>query len=97
MWQVFEHFAETASGTETVRHLQAKRISSKSGRLLNKGDVYKLLNLRTYVGEVEHRGRIYPGEHQAIVPRARAAQNRRHQPALLTGLIFGLDGRALSA
>ena len=29
-------------------------------------------------------------------PRARVAQNRRHQPALLKGLIFGLDGRALS-
>jgi hypothetical protein len=109
--QVFECFAETASGTETVQRLQAQRITSKSGRLLNKGDVYKILNLRTYVGEVEHKGRIYPGEHQAIVPRAlwhkvhallqtspRAlvTQNRRHQTALLKGLIFGLDGRALS-
>jgi DNA invertase Pin-like site-specific DNA recombinase len=96
--QVFEFFAETASGTETVQRLQAQRITSKSGRLLNKG-------------EVEHKGRIYPGEHQAIVPRAlwnkvhallqtspraRTAQNRRHQTALLKGLIFGLDGRALS-
>jgi hypothetical protein len=109
--QVFEFFAETASGTETVQRLQAQSVTSKSGRLLNKGDVYKILNLRTYVGEVEHKGRIYPGEHKAIVsralwdkvhallqtsPRARAAQNRRHQPALLKGLIFGLDGRALS-
>jgi DNA invertase Pin-like site-specific DNA recombinase len=109
--QVFEFFAETASGTETVQRLQAQRVTSKSGRLLNKGDVYKILNLRTYVGEVEHKGRIYPGEHQAIVPRAlwnkvhallqtspraRAVQNRRHQTALLKGLIFGLDGRALS-
>jgi hypothetical protein len=109
--QVFECFAETGSGTETVQRLQAQRVTSKSGRLLNKGDVYKILNLRTYVGEVEHKGRIYPGEHQAIVPRAlwnkvhallqtspraRVAQNRRHQTALLKGLIFGLDGRALS-
>ena len=108
---VFEYFAETASGTETVQRLQAQRITSKSGRLLNKGDVYKILNLRTYVGEVEHKGRIYPGEHQALVtralwnkvhallqtsPRAGAVQNRRHQTALLKGLIFGLDGRALS-
>ena len=59
--QVFEFVAETASGSETVQRLQAQRITSKSGRLLNKGDVYKILNLRTYVGEVEHKGRIYPG------------------------------------
>jgi DNA invertase Pin-like site-specific DNA recombinase len=109
--RVFELFVETDSGVETVRRLQADGIASKSGRLLNKGDVYKVLNLRTYIGEVAHKGNVYRGEHEAIVPRdlwdrahailqvsprARAAQNRQHAPALLKGLIFGLDGRALS-
>jgi DNA invertase Pin-like site-specific DNA recombinase len=109
--RVFEVFVETGSGVETVRRLQAEGIASKSSRLLNKGDVYKALNLRTYVGEVRHKGNVYRGEHEAIVPRdlwdrahailqvsprARAAQNRQHAPALLKGLIFGIDGRALS-
>jgi DNA invertase Pin-like site-specific DNA recombinase len=109
--RVFEVFVETGSGVETVRRLQAEGIASKSGRLLNKGDVYKALNLRTYVGEVAHKGNVYRGEHEAIVPRdlwdrahailqvsprARAAANRQHAPALLKGLIFGIDGRALS-
>jgi hypothetical protein len=31
-----------------------------------------------------------------VSQRARAAQNRQHAPALLKGLIYGLDGRALS-
>ena len=31
-----------------------------------------------------------------ISSRTRAAQNRQHAPALLKGLIFGADGRALS-
>jgi DNA invertase Pin-like site-specific DNA recombinase len=109
--RVFELFVETGSGTETARRLQAEGVASRSGRLLDKGDVYKLLNLRTYVGEVSHKGQVYSGEHQAIVPRelwnrahavmqvsprTRAAQNRQHAPALLKGLIFGVDGRALS-
>jgi Recombinase len=109
--RVFELFAETGSGTETARQLQAEGVTSKSGRSLDKGDIYKLLNLRTYIGEVTHKGQIYAGEHQAIVPRdlwdraqavmqvssrTRAAQNRQHAPALLKGLIFGVDGRALS-
>ena len=109
--RVFEAFVETSSGTETARQLQAEGVTSKSGRPLDKGDVYKILNLRTYVGEVEHNGQVYKGEHEAIVPRdlwdrahailqvsprARAAQNRQHAPALLKGLIYGLDGRALS-
>ena len=109
--RVFELFVETGSGVETVRCLQAEGVASKSGKLLDKGDVYKALNLRTYIGEVTHKGNVYRGEHDAIVPRdlwdrahailqvsprARAAQNRQHAPALLKGLIYGLDGRALS-
>jgi DNA invertase Pin-like site-specific DNA recombinase len=109
--RVFELFAETGSGVETVRRCRAEGIATRSGRPLDKGDVYKLLNLRTYVGEVAHKGNIYRGEHQAIIPRTlwdrvhallqvsprqRSAQNRQHAPALLKGLIFGTDGRALS-
>ena len=109
--RVFELFIETGSGVETVRCLQAEGITAKSGKLLDKGDVYKALNLRTYIGEVTHKENIYRGEHQAIVPRdlwdrahailqvsprTRAAQNRQHAPALLKGLIFGTDGRSMS-
>ncbi|PWS34385.1 resolvase [Falsiroseomonas bella] len=109
--RVFELFVETGSGVETVRRLQAEGITAKSGRPLDKGDVYKILNLRTYIGEVTHKGNVYRGEHEAVVlrdlwdrthtilqvsPRSRAAQNRQHAPALLKGLIFGVDGRALS-
>jgi len=109
--RVFELFVETGSGVETVRRLQAERVTSKSGKLMDKGDVYKALNLRTHIGEVTHKGNTYRGEHQAIVPRelwdrahailqvsprSRAAQNRQHAPALLKGLIYGTDGRAMS-
>src|SRR4051794_8961250 len=109
--RVFELFVESGSCVETVRRLRAEGATSKSGRLLDRGDVYKLLNNRTYVGEVPHKGQVYPGEHQGIVPRelwdqahavmqvsprTRAAQNRQHAPALLKGLIFGVDGWALS-
>ena len=109
--RVFELFVETDSGVETVRRLQAEGVTAKSGRPIDKGDVYKILNLRTYIGEVTHKGNVYRGEHEAIVPRdlwerahavlqvsprKRAAQNRQHAPALLKGLIFGVDGRALS-
>ena len=109
--RVFEIFAETGSGAGTVRLLIAEGVTSKSRRPLNKGDVYKLLNNRTYVGEVAHKGKVYAGEHEAIVPRElwdrahavlresprlRANQNRAQTPALLKGLIFGVDGRAMS-
>ncbi len=109
--RVFETFAETRSGVATVQQLRAEGITAKSGRALNKGDVYKLLHNRTFRGEVAHKGNIYPGEHKAIVPlelwdaahavlvespRARANAHRVRPQALLQGLLFGADGRALS-
>ena len=45
-------------------------MTNKPGRSLDRGDVCKILNLRTYIGEVTHKGQVYPGEHQAIVPLA---------------------------
>jgi DNA invertase Pin-like site-specific DNA recombinase len=109
--RVFELFQETRSGTETARQLQAEGRTSKTDRLLNKGDVYKLLNNRTYVGEAAHKGRVYPGEHQAIIgralwdrvhailaehPKLRGNTNRNQTPALLKGLLYGADDRAMS-
>jgi DNA invertase Pin-like site-specific DNA recombinase len=40
--RVFEGFVETGSGTRLTTILQAEAITSKSGRPLNKGDIYKL-------------------------------------------------------
>jgi len=109
--RVFDGFAQLGSGTKLAHILRAEDVTTKSGRPINKGDIYKLLNNRTYIGEVQHKGQVYPGEHQAIVsrdlwdrvhdllqesPRARANKNRTQRPALLRGLIFGTDGRALS-
>ena len=109
--RVFELFLQTRSGTETARQLQTEGRTSKTGRPLNKGDVYKLLANRTYVGEAAHKGKVYPGEHEAIIPRAlwdrvhavlaqhpklRGNAHRNQTPALLKGLLFGADGRAMS-
>ena len=109
--RVFEGFVDLGSGTTLAKALQDEGVTSKTGRLLNKGDVYKLLNNPTYVGEAAHKGQIFAGEHDAIVdrplwdrvhvllqesPRVRANKNRSQSAAMLKGLIFGTDGRALS-
>ena len=90
--RIFEGFAEIGSGTKLTQVLRAEGVTTKRGKPIDKGDIYKLLNNRTYVGEVVHKGNVYPGEHQAIVPRelwdrvhqilqesprARANKNRR--------------------
>ncbi len=109
--RVFEGFAEIGSATRLLPLLRAEGLVTKTGRPFDKGAVYKLLVNRTFLGEAVHKGTSYPGEHAAIIsrelwdrvhaimvesPRARAAKNRATAPALLRGLLFGPDGRAMS-
>ncbi|MCW1842184.1 recombinase family protein [Prosthecomicrobium hirschii] len=108
---LFERFVTIGSATTLAKALVAEGVTSKRGRPIDKGFLYKTLNNRVYLGEAVHKGTAYPGEHEAIItpelwakvhailgesPRKRAANTRAQVPALLKGLIFGPDGRAMS-
>jgi DNA invertase Pin-like site-specific DNA recombinase len=109
--RVFEGFAEIGSGKRLLPILAEEGLVTKTGRPFDKGALYKLLVNRVYLGEAVHKGRAFPGEHAAIIPRAlwdrvhailsrsprtRGQQSRSQNPALLRGLLFGPDGRAMS-
>jgi DNA invertase Pin-like site-specific DNA recombinase len=94
------------------RGVKSKQRVSQSGRktggvTYSRGALYRILQNRIYLGEIEHQGHIYAGEHQPVVPRklweevqARLkSNNRAHRdgaraamPSLLVGLIFDEDG-----
>ncbi len=108
---IFERFVKVGSATALARALAAEGVRTRSGRLVDKGFLYKLLNNRVYVGEAVHKGTAYPGEHEAIIsralwdkvhailresPRVRAGRTRASTPALLKGLIFGPTGCAMT-
>ena len=108
---IFERFLKLGSATVLVRELTTERVTSKRGKPVDKGFLYKLLNNRVYIGEAVHKGVAHPGEHTAIIdrelwdkvhaiiqqsPRSRAANTRAQTPALLKGILFGADGRAMT-
>ena len=108
---IFERFASLGSATKLASQLVIEGVTTKSGKLVDKGFIYKLLNNRVYIGDAVHKGTAYPGEHSAIIardlwdrvhgilaesPRTRGNRNRAQMPALLKGLIFGPNGRAMS-
>jgi len=108
---IFERFLAIGSATILARALVDEGVITKRGKPINKGYLYKLLNNRVYIGEAVHKGSAYPGQHEAIIPRdlwdkvrsiiaesprARANHTRAQTPALLKGLIFGADGRAMT-
>jgi DNA invertase Pin-like site-specific DNA recombinase len=118
--RIFARFAALGSALKVARELNAagevtKRWNANSklqgGRPWAKGDIYKILTNRAYLGQAVHKGVAYPGEHAAIVDqelwdrahnvmaeptRQRAATSRAQAPMLLKGLIFGPNGRAMS-
>jgi len=109
---IFERFVKIGSATTLARALADEGVRTKLGRAIDRGYLYLLLNNRTYIGEVAHKGTAFPGEHQPIIsrelwdkahsilqesPRKRAANTRgRDTPALLRGLLFGPNGLAFT-
>jgi len=108
---IFERFLTVGSATVLSKNLAAEGVTSKRGKPINKGYLYKLLKNQVYIGKAVHKGTAYPGEHEAIIsqdlwnkvrtiikesPRTRANHTRAQTPALLKGLIFGADGRAMT-
>lgn len=92
-----------------VQHQQNGK--TVGGKPFSRGHLYTLLTKPLYIGQVVHRGMIYPGQHQAIVdpgvfdqvqalidanaPDRKQAANQS-SPHLLTGLLFDETGDALS-
>ena len=120
---IFNRYLRPGSNVRTVAEdLQRERIHSPlrataagkpmGGKPLERGQLYKLLSCPTYIGEVHHKGQVYPGLHKAIVERdvweavqrkladsirGTRTRSRASSPSLLAGRIFDSAGEPLIA
>lgn len=86
--RLFNDFVTTRSTTDMVRQLAADGKTNKAGKPFSKQMLYHLLHNRIYLGEITHKGKCYPGQHEAIIDRALwdevqtiLAQNNRQRMA----------------
>jgi len=109
--RIFQRFVMLRSITKVLRELDTDGIRQRSGRPFDKVVLHKILKNRTYIGLTVHKKEAYPGKHEAIIaqdlwteaqaifrepPRKRARAAAAREVALLRGLIFGPDGRAMT-
>ena len=115
---IFRRYLDLKSVRLLKADLDARGIVSKvrkaadgspyGGKPIARGALYLMLQNRIYRGEIVHKDKSYPGEHQAIVDaalwdkvQAHPAENRVdrrtegavREPSLLTGRIFDAQGR----
>ena len=118
---IFRRYTELKSVRELKEDLDAAGIVSKvrtasdgsryGGQPIARGALYLMLQNRIYRGEIVHKGKSYPGEHEAIVDEAlwnnvqailsenrvdRANRTTGHEPSLLTGILFDAQGGRMS-
>jgi DNA invertase Pin-like site-specific DNA recombinase len=81
------------------------------GNRLSRGALYRLLQNPIYRGKIGHQGKVYPGQHEAIIDaelwqrvqlklagnrQARALGETADEPSLLAGLIMDGDGQRMT-
>jgi site-specific DNA recombinase len=98
---IYRSYLECGPVAELKRKLDNEGIVSKrrsfdsgekaSGVPITRGALYQILRNRLYRGEIEHRGKIHPGNHQAIVDPAlwNAVQTRLMEKGQRARIDFG--------
>jgi site-specific DNA recombinase len=96
--------------------LVSKTRTSKTGKVsgakpYSRGALYLLLKNRVYVGDIPHKDQVYPGNHEAIVPRdlwdavqsqletnreERRLGGRSKEASLLAGMVIDGEGQRLT-
>lgn len=96
------------SGYKTKRRIRNDKVTG--GKAFTRGHLYYLLRNPLYVGEVSHKGAVFPGQHEAIIDREtwnnsqalltaqapqRTSNSNIDHRCMLTGLVFDETGDRL--
>ena len=97
-------------GLKTKRRTTASGCE-RGGMPFSRGHIYGLLSNPIYIGQIAHKGQLYPGQHPALIDIETwntvrdqlATHARRHrskadavEPSLLAGMLFDAQGKRLT-
>ena len=65
--KIFEKYIELKSVPKLKTYLACEDIRTNTGRNFDKGQLYHILQNKTYTGKIVHKNNVYNGEHPAII------------------------------
>jgi hypothetical protein len=108
---IFEKYLQLKSVLKLKNYLDENMINSRTGRNFSKGNLYKILSNKIYIGLIHHKGTYHNGEHQGIIEeelfnrvQELLSQNRNNNkcsttaksPSLLASKIFDDKGNRMN-
>jgi DNA invertase Pin-like site-specific DNA recombinase len=81
--------------------------ATTGGTAFSRGALYRILTNRLYLGEITHRGKVYPGQHDSLIPaeiwdktqlllksnrQAKREGVKAKDPSLLAGILYDGHG-----
>lgn len=100
---IFDKYLEFESVHSLKTCLEEQNITTKTGKNFAKGHLYKILENKTYIGKIEHKGKVYDGLHDAIIDEEifekaqkilsvnrikNSSSTDKKNPSLLAGKLF---------
>lgn len=100
---IFNKYLELKSIHLLKTYLEENNVHTKTGKTFGKGHLYRILESKTYIGKIEHKGKVYEGLHEAIIEeeifnkaQKLLSENRirkscsidKKDPSLLAGKLF---------
>jgi site-specific DNA recombinase len=64
---IFDKYLELESVHLLKTCLEEQKVTTKTGKNFAKGHLYKILENKTYIGKIEHKGKVYDGLHEGII------------------------------
>jgi len=108
---IFKKYLEFKGMLKLKQYLDENNITSRTDRSISKGNLYKILSNKIYIGLIPYKGNDYEGEHEGIIDRwtfskvqELLAKNRNNNkckitaksPSLLAGKLYDDNGNRMS-
>jgi len=68
--RLFRMYAADPHVTGITQMLMAEGVTTRRGKLFCKQTIHKLFHNRIYLGEIVHKGKSFPGQHDGIITQA---------------------------